>query len=339
MRFKEFCTEAQSQLKLGDPKSPAPAGYKRWGIQGKVILAPASMTGEQVSAAIEADPSILSQPVIPPAGQAPSITPAVPTTPSVPSKAIPKVIIGDITKPAPAGYKKVGVGGQVVYALNGMTNDEIVGEIESNPRLSKAVNKTVSKGTSELNTPQAQQLIAFAKANGIQGAELTEFLAQAAHETLNFTKFTEIMNFTAEGLLKTHKKYFNAKTAKAYANKPQQIANRVYANRMGNGDEKSGDGWKYRGRGYLHLTGKDNYARAGQDLKIDLVSNPDLVNQFGTNGKPGIAEQVALWYWKHRVQPKIKTAGVSGATAGINPAGQGAKERLLKRSQYQQAGI
>lgn len=81
MRFKEFYTEAQSQLKLGDPNTPAPAGYKRWGIQGKVILAPTSMTGDQVSAAIEADPSILTQPAIPKAGQGASITPPPTATP------------------------------------------------------------------------------------------------------------------------------------------------------------------------------------------------------------------------------------------------------------------
>lgn len=326
MRFKEFVIEAAPTIRLGGPTEQTPIGYKRWGVEGKVVFAPATMTPDQVSAAIEANPALLN--------------PAQTNTPTqTPIANKPKVILGDINKPAPQGYKKHGVAGQVVYALANLTPDQISAEIEKNPNLNKVVQQKVNKAKAELSTPQAQQLKAVAMSQGIKDAELNELLAQAAHETLNFTRFDENMNYDVEGLLSVHKKYFNAKTAKAYANKPQAIANRVYANRMGNGDEKSGDGWKYRGRGYLHLTGKDNYDKAGKSLNVDLLTRPELVNQFGVNGQPGIAELVALWYWKTRVQSKIKSGDMSAATRGINPAGQGSKERILKRLQYQQTGV
>lgn len=343
MRFNEFFKEAtNAPVILGDPNKPTPAGYKKWGVEGKVVFALANMTGDQVSDAIEANPTIL-QPVAPnalaqPPAQ-PAAQPAPAQAPAAPTTAKRKVVIGDLNKPAPPGYKKLGVAGQVIYALANMNDDQISAEIEANPALQKVIQQKIDKAKAEIGTPQAQQLRTVAIANGFKDNELNELLAQAAHETKNFTMFSEDMSYSAERLLKVHKKYFNPKTAKAYANKPQQIANRVYANRMGNGDEKSGDGWKYRGRGYLHLTGKDNYARAGADLKIDLLSNPELVNQIGTNGKPGIAEKVALWYWRSRVRPKMTSGDVTAATTGINPAGQGAQERTLKRQQYQQTGI
>lgn len=352
MRFKEFLREAAPTLRLGTPTEPTPAGYKKWGVEGKVVFAPANMNSDQVSDAIAANPAILDAPANATRISSPSIpapkAPAVPTTPVQQAgnklsanPAQPKVIIGSLNKPAPQGYQKFAVAGQVIYVLDGTTPEQVNDEIESNPALSSLVQKKLSKAQAELSIPQAQQLKAVAMSNGIQGTELTELLAQAAHESLNFTKWFEIMNYDLESLLSKFGKYFNKskKLATAYANKPEKIANRVYANRMGNGDEKSGDGWKYRGRGYLHLTGKDNYAQASKALNVDLVSNPDLVNQFGSNGKPGVAELVALWYWKHRVQPKIKSGNVAAATRGINPAGQGAQERALKRSLYNQPGL
>ena len=112
--------------------------------------------------------------------------------------------------------------------------------------------------------------------------ELAHFLSQVNHESAGFTAKVENLNYSDTGLLKTFSKYFNATTAKQYARKPQSIANKVYASRMGNGDEKSGDGWKYRGRGYIQLTGKNNYAALNSYLKsIGLADNvllsPDLV--------------------------------------------------------------
>ena len=110
--------------------------------------------------------------------------------------------------------------------------------------------------------------------------ELAHFLSQVNHESAGFTAKVENLNYSADGLLRTFPKYFNVTTAKQHARKPQAIANRVYANRMGN--EVVGDGWKYRGRGYIQLTGKNNYAALNSYLKsIGLADNvlesPDLV--------------------------------------------------------------
>lgn len=105
------------------------------------------------------------------------------------------------------------------------------------------------------------------------------FFAQTAHETGNFKAFSENLNYSADGLLSVFSKYFKS-SAKAlkYHRKPEMIANLVYGNRMGNGDEESGDGWKYRGRGALQLTGKNNYKAFSEYLeKPEILDNPDLV--------------------------------------------------------------
>jgi putative chitinase len=107
---------------------------------------------------------------------------------------------------------------------------------------------------------------------------LSHFLSQCAHESGNFKFLTENLNYSGDGLLKIFPKYFKDKaTADAYARKPDKIGSRVYANRMGNGDEASGDGFKFRGRGYIQLTGKDNYKQFGAFVGEDLIANPDLV--------------------------------------------------------------
>lgn len=107
----------------------------------------------------------------------------------------------------------------------------------------------------------------------------SHFFAQTAHETANFKAFSENLNYSASGLLSIFKKYFiNEALATQYARKPELIANRVYASRMSNGDEKSGDGWKFRGRGALQLTGKANYQAFSDYLgKPEIMTNPDLV--------------------------------------------------------------
>ncbi|EPE95700.1 glycoside hydrolase family 19 protein [Rhizobium grahamii] len=91
-----------------------------------------------------------------------------------------------------------------------------------------------------------------------------------------FEPIVENLNYSEAGLLRTFPKYFSAADARAYARQPQRIANRAYASRMGNGDEASGDGWRYRGRGYCQITGKNNYRRFSDLLGVDLVTNPDL---------------------------------------------------------------
>ena len=104
------------------------------------------------------------------------------------------------------------------------------------------------------------------------------FFAQTAHETGEFKLFTENLNYSADGLKKTFGKYFPGDLANSYARNPEKIANRVYGSRMGNGDETSGDGFRFRGRGALQLTGKSNYEAFVKFLNLpDLIKTPDLV--------------------------------------------------------------
>jgi putative chitinase len=107
---------------------------------------------------------------------------------------------------------------------------------------------------------------------------LAHFLAQIAHESGNFQFMSENLNYSSDSLLRVFPKYFKDKaTADRYARKPEMIGSRVYANRMGNGDEASKEGFKFRGRGYLQLTGKDNYKAFSDFIGEDCVANPDLV--------------------------------------------------------------
>jgi putative chitinase len=116
-----------------------------------------------------------------------------------------------------------------------------------------------------------------AKFNITTPLRLAHFLAQCGHESGGFKLVNENLNYSADGLVKIFGKYFTASTAPAYARNPEKIANKVYSARMGNGPEASGDGWKHRGRGYIQLTGKDNYSRFDKTVDDDILANPDLV--------------------------------------------------------------
>ena len=105
------------------------------------------------------------------------------------------------------------------------------------------------------------------------------FLAQIAHESGELQHTSENLNYSADGLLKTFPKYFTAATAKTYARHQEKIANRVYASRMGNGNEASGDGWKFRGRGLIGYTGRSNYAAYAKWCGYDVVADPDLLSK------------------------------------------------------------
>jgi putative chitinase len=116
-----------------------------------------------------------------------------------------------------------------------------------------------------------------AKFNITTNLRLAHFLAQCGHESGGFKAINENLNYGAKGLLGVFPKYFNATTAAQYERKPEMIAAKVYANRMGNGDEASKEGWKFRGRGYIQLTGKSNYTNFTKFIGEDCVANPDLV--------------------------------------------------------------
>lgn len=123
---------------------------------------------------------------------------------------------------------------------------------------------------------------------------LAAFIAQCAHESANFTALRENLNYRAESLMKTWPNRFPTMVeASRYARNPEMIANKVYANRMGNGDERSGDGWRYLGRGLIQLTGKENYSWFGASIG---VTDPEkLVEYLGTFEG---AVQSACWFWE-----------------------------------------
>jgi putative chitinase len=136
-----------------------------------------------------------------------------------------------------------------------------------------------SKLTTKLNVAIMSEVASIVdKFNITNPLRLSHFLSQCAHESANFTALRENLNYSSDGLLKIFPKYFKDRaTADAYARKPEKIGARVYANRMGNGNEESGEGYKFRGRGYIQLTGKDNYKQFGVFVGEDLVNTPDLV--------------------------------------------------------------
>ena len=107
---------------------------------------------------------------------------------------------------------------------------------------------------------------------------LAHFLAQCGHESGGFKLVTENLNYSSDGLKKIFPKYFPGSLNESYARQPEKIANRVYSSRMGNGDESSGEGYKFRGRGYIQLTGKSNYSAFDEMVDDDIISNPDLVS-------------------------------------------------------------
>ena len=160
------------------------------------------------------------------------------------------------------------------------------------------------------------------------------FFAQTAHETGGFKAFSENLNYGAKGLRSVFRKYFPTDAlAKAYERQPQKIANRVYANRMGNGDEASGDGWRYRGRGALQLTGKSNYQLFSDYIdRPDVMTNPDLV-------ATELCFESALWFFDNNKLWKICDQGVNDAavvalTKRVNGGTHGLDDRTTRTRKY-----
>lgn len=148
------------------------------------------------------------------------------------------------------------------------------------------------------------------------------FVAQVAEESACLTAVSENLNYTAQGLLSTFGKYFTPAQAAQYQKKPEAIANRVYANRYGNGDGKSGDGWKYRGRGLIQITFRDNYRACGAGLGLDLETNPDLLTQ------PDNAALSAGWYWHaHGCNALADASQLVQITRAINGGTNGLAQR------------
>ena len=161
---------------------------------------------------------------------------------------------------------------------------------------------------------------------------LAHFLAQCGHESGSFKAVSENLNYSEAGLLKTFKKYFTPDLAKQYAKKPEMIASRVYASRMGNGDEASKEGWKFRGRGYLQCTGKSNYKLLSEEFGVDFLSNPDLVaTKYPLASAGWFFNRNKLW----SICDKGATdADVTAVTKRVNGGTIGLADRIKKFKQY-----
>ena len=151
---------------------------------------------------------------------------------------------------------------------------------------------------------------------------IAAFIAQCAHESANFTALHENLNYRSETLSKVWPKKFPASVADQYAHKPEAIANRAYASRMGNGDESSGDGWRYCGRGLIQLTGKDNYTAFADSIGITPEEVSDYVQTFEG------AAQSACWFWESNNLNQYADSGdIETMTKRINGGTLGLEDR------------
>lgn len=150
------------------------------------------------------------------------------------------------------------------------------------------------------------------------------FLGQIAVESAELKYTRENLNYSANGLMRVFSKYFTQETVNEYAYKPEKIANRVYANRGGNGDEASGDGWTYRGAGLIQTTLKDNFVNTGVGIGADLVNHPELLE------KPVYAADSAAWYFMAHGCNELADAGdFKMITKRINSALLALDQRIM----------
>jgi len=161
---------------------------------------------------------------------------------------------------------------------------------------------------------------------------LAHFLGQANHESGGFRSTVENLNYSSIRLLEIFPKYFNKTLADLYSRKPEKIANIVYGCRMGNGDKSTGDGWKFRGRGYIQLTGRSNYIEFSKAVIQDVTSNPDLV----ATKYPLLS---AAWFFNKTGLNLIADRGdsidiVTMITKKINGGVHGIENRIKKFREY-----
>jgi len=158
------------------------------------------------------------------------------------------------------------------------------------------------------------------------------FLAQCDHESRGFNYKYEILNYTKKRLLQVFPRYFDSASAASYERNPEKIGSRVYANRMGNGDEKSGDGFTFRGRGYLMLTGRANYQHFADFVGVDVVIRPELVEKR-------YPLTSAYWFFQDNNLWKFCDVGSSreaviGVTKRVNGGINGLEDRLALFKKY-----
>ncbi len=208
-----------------------------------------------------------------------------------------------ITEPSPV----TNVGGLTLEKLKGHVPDTVIAQIPD----------TATKFN--INTP----------------LRLAHFLAQCGHESGGFKVTQENLNYSAKGLMGIFKKYFPTESlAESYQRQPQKIANKVYASRMDNGNEASGDGYKFRGRGYIQLTGRANYTAFGKSINEDIANNPDVVS-----GKYALLS--AAWFWSKNGLNTLSDGGatdqvVTSITKRVNGGTIGLPDRIKHFKEYYQ---
>ena len=237
-------------------------------------------------------------------------------------------------------------------SAHGLTADGIVGD--------KTWGMIMGESDEVHSTPAAQAVVATANSTGLKlqnlkghipdaviamipdtaakfqintPLRLAHFLAQCGHESGGFRLTKENLNYSAKGLMGIFKKYFPTEAlANQYARQPQKIANKVYGGRMGNGPEASGDGAKFCGRGYIQLTGKDNYTAFGKSIGEDICANPDKVSQ-------NYALLSAAWFFNKNGLHKMADEGASDAvvtkiTKRVNGGTIGLPDRIKHFKEY-----
>jgi putative chitinase len=159
------------------------------------------------------------------------------------------------------------------------------------------------------------------------------FFAQTGHETGDFKVYNENLNYSAQGLQGIFGKYFPGNLEESYARNPEKIANRVYADRMGNGNEASGDGWKFRGRGAIQLTGKDNYTQFSKHInKPEILTNPDLVStDYSFESALFFFDKNKLW---SICDQGVNEAAILALTKRVNGGTHGLEDRKAKTLKF-----
>lgn len=171
-----------------------------------------------------------------------------------------------------------------------------------------------------------------AKFNITNPLRLAHFLAQCGHESGGFKFINENLNYSVDGLKRTFGKYFPGDLATSYARQPEKIANRVYGSRMGNGDESTGEGFKFRGRGYIQLTGKSNYAKFAEFIGEDTVTNPDLVStKYPLASAAFFFNSNKLWSICDRGADE---ATITAVTRRVNGGTNGLADRIKHFNEY-----
>ena len=199
--------------------------------------------------------------------------------------------------------------------LRGLTRDRLAPFFEPYPKgmafADGMLRRTDILARAELDTP----------------LRLAHFLAQIAHETNGFSVLTENLNYSGNSLMRVFPRRFSDEAeAKTFAKQPERIANRIYGGRLGNGDEASGDGWRYRGRGFIGLTGRANYRALGDAIGVDIEADPDQVFD------PEVSLAIAAAYWSSRgLNGRADTDDISQVTRIFNGGllGLADRQRLL----------